>query len=172
VNRRPTRHSRRDIKRAVDILAAGLLFLCCSSMADSFAEPTSSPDLLVSRSRSSFSLTELSVDLGQSRAVKFRTCSDSDGCSACKTSRRKLSTEEVHVLSRLAREAKLFGGRANGLQIDLAFRWLEVHAGSDIAILVMTVNDSFSEPGPRKKLFVKLKALEDEMAASSERRSQ
>ena len=33
-------------------------------------------------------------------------------------------------------------------------------------MLITTLNDSFSEPGPRKKLLAKLKTLEEEMAST------
>lgn len=128
VNRRPTHrhhsHSRKGAKSIIGILALGLLFLCCSSTAYSSTDPTDSPDILVWRSRASFFSTELSVDLGQNRTVKFRTCSDSDGCTACKTSRRTLSTEEAHNLSRLAQAAKLFSGA-----VQLVSTWISPFVG-------------------------------------------
>lgn len=161
VNRRPTHprhsHRRRGTKSIIYILALGLLILCCSSTAYPSAGPSDSPDTLVWRSRTSFSSTELSVDLSQNRVVKFRACSDSDGCTACKASRRTLSAEEAHSLSRLARGAKLFSGRTTGFHVDFSFRWLEVRSGIDIAMLVTTVNRSFSVPAQGKSSWLSSK---------------
>lgn len=111
-------------------------------------------------------MSELSLDFSQNGIVKFRTCPYSGGCSrdACETSQKNLPTEEFQTLMRLARDAKLFSCPANGSQIDFSFRWLEVHAGNNISILVTTLNDSFSEPGPRKELLDRLETLDEKMA--------
>lgn len=116
-------------------------------------------------------MSELSLDFNQNGIVKFRTCPDSGGRSkdVCETSQRKLPKEEFQALTRLARDAKLFGGPTNGGQIDFSFRCLEVHAGKDISILVTTLNDSFSEPGPRKELLNKLETLDEELANHKEK---
>jgi len=52
--------------------------------------------------------------------------------------------------------------------MDFAFRWLEVRARNDIAMLVTTLNDSFSESGPRKELLTRLYALEKELTVPEE----
>jgi hypothetical protein len=48
--------------------------------------------------------------------------------------------------------------------MDFAFRSLEVHARPDVAILVTSVNPSFTEPGARKELLKSLMTLEDELS--------
>lgn len=76
--------------------------------------------------------------------------------------------EELRTLTRLALEAKLFSGRSDGAQLDFAFRWLEVRAQNHIAMLVTSLNDSFSVAGPRKELLSRLFALEKELTVSEE----
>jgi hypothetical protein len=128
-------------------------------------ESAKPPDRLVLRSRSSFSLRELSIDLGPKGLAESRYCAASNSFGGCKipwkTNQRMLTSEERRILARLALEAKLFNGRANGAHVDLAFRWLEVRARSSIAMLVM-------EPGPRKELFARLYALEKDLAGPDE----
>src|SRR4029077_2563621 len=129
------------------------------------------PDMLVLRSESSFSLEILSVDLGPKSIVGLRTCDAPDSFGCCKSpwraSQRRLSSEELRTLTHLAREAKLFSGPSNGGHIDLAFRWLEVRSRNEIAMLMITLNDSFQEPGPRRMLLEKLHYLQSEMMAVS-----
>jgi hypothetical protein len=132
---------------------------------------TNSPDTLVLRSTNLSSLHILTVDLYRKRAVRFRACEELDRLGDCKTvwktQQRELTSGELSIFRRLAREAKLFSGRANGGQLDFGFRSLEVHARNDIAVLVTSLNDSFFQPGPRRDLLLKLQALDAEMASSS-----
>lgn len=140
------------------------------SLALRASTPQDSPDRLVLRSKSSFSLQELSVDLENKGQVELRICESLDRFGACKnwkTSARRLSKQEYEALATLARRADLFGGRSDGAQMDFAYRSLEVQARRYfIAILVTTLNESFTEKGPRKDLLEKLMALEAELTPS------
>lgn len=168
---RQTRPSEKGATRFIGVLVAGAFFLN-GLTAGAALRSIGRPDTLVLRSRSSFSLQELSVDLGRKGVVELRTCAARDSFGGCKaawrTNQRRLAPDELRTLARLALEAKLFGGRANGAHVDWAFRWLEVRARNDIAMLVTTLNDSFSEAGPRKELLARLIALEGELATSKE----
>jgi hypothetical protein len=169
---RQARRSERGAMKLIGLLVVGALFLNELSAAGAALESIKPPDRLVLRSRSSFSLRELSIDLGPKGLVRLQYCAASDSFGGCKTpwktNQRMLTSEERRVLARLALEAKLFSGHANGAHVDLAFRWLEVRARSSIALLVITLNDSFLEPGPRKELFARLYALEKELAGPDE----
>lgn len=148
-------------------LAAGAIVL---SLALRASTPRDSPDHLVLRSKSSFSLQELSVDLGNKGRVELRICESLDRfgtCKSWKTSTRRLSKQEYETLSTMAKRADLFGGRSDGAQMDFAYRSLEVQARQHyIAILITTLNESFTEKGPRKDLLERLRALEAELRSS------
>jgi hypothetical protein len=165
VNSKTTRRNRNGLKELVLFVVLGFL-VGSMSMPISASEPTGIPDKLILWSSSSFFSSRLSVDFGRSRMIKFRNCPEpiESSKNACESRQRILSKEEFRVLSHLALGAKLFSGRTRGWQIDLAFRSLEVHSQDQVEILVITLNDSFSEPGPRRQLLDRLIALEDEMA--------
>jgi hypothetical protein len=172
-NREQTNPSReRGAMKSIRALVVGWLFLNGLSIAGAVPREIGRPDTLVLRSRSSFSLQEFSVDLGRKGVVELRTCAARDSFGGCKvpwrTNQRRLVPEELRTLTRLALEAKLFSGRSNGAHMDFAFRWLEVRSRNDIAMLVTTLNDSFSESGPRKDLLTRLYALEKELTVSEE----
>jgi hypothetical protein len=164
VNSETTRRNRNGLKGIAFCVALALLPSCMSG-ATLASEPTGTPDKLILWNSNSFFTSRLSIDFGRSGMVKFRNCPEpvESSKNVCEKRQRALSKGELEALSRLAREAKLFGGRTRGWQIDLAFRSLEVHAQDQVEILVTTLNDSFSEPGPRRELLDRLIALEQEM---------
>lgn len=168
---RQVHHNERIFLKVIGAVAVGALFLNGLSTVGAAPRSIGNPDTLVLRSVNSFSLRILSVDLRQEGSVGLRTCEAADALGGCKipwrTSQKKLSSKELRALSRLTQEAKLFSGRANGAHIDLAFRWLEVRAHNDIAMLVVTLNDSFWEPGPRRMLLERLNALESQLSGPS-----
>jgi hypothetical protein len=155
-------------------LAICVILMESLTVAGAVRQPTKHPDLLVLRSVSSFSMYILTVNLGQRGSVRIKACENLDQFENCRepwdTSQRLLSKEELMMFKKLSQEADLFGGRANGGHLDLAFRSLEVHARNDVAILVTSLNDSFGTPGPRKELLQRLQKLDSEMAASASKR--
>lgn len=157
----------------IEVLMFSALCLNESSAAGTVLRPIGPPpDTLVLHSTSSFSSRELSVDLGKKGVVGLRVCTKLDHFGSCKvpwiTNQRRLSTVELKVLTQLAINSKLFSGRSNGAHMDLAFRWLEVHARNEITMLVTTLNSSFSAAGPRKDLLKRLYALEKELTVPEE----
>jgi hypothetical protein len=120
---RQIRPSERGAMKFFGALVAGSLFLNGLSIAGAALREIGRPDTLVLRSRSSFSLQELSVDLGRKGVVELRTCAARGSFGGCKipwrTNQRRLASEELRALARLALEAKLFGGHANGGHVDL-----------------------------------------------------
>ena len=130
------------------------------------------PDRLVLRSRSSFVVQELTVDLGPSGSAELRTCDPTDRFGCCKDwqiNQRHLTHQEHASLQDFARRADLFGGHSTGAQIDLAYRTLEVHARDhNLAVLVTTLNDSFTAAGPRRELLKMLIDIEKELESRSE----
>jgi len=159
------RHSESGAMRII-----GVFFVCISFLNVAGASPRAvgAPDTLILTSESSFSSRVLSIDFGSRGVAEVRTCEDIGVSGLCKSpwkiSQRRLSAKEVQEFSRLTQEAKLFEGRSTGGHIDWAFRWLEVRSRNEIAMLVVTLNSSFSEPDARKRLFEKLAFLEDQLS--------
>jgi hypothetical protein len=171
VNRQVPRSKRVAMNKLLSALVAGTLFLNGLSSVSAAPKSIERPDKLVLRSENAFSSRILSVDLGPKSVVELRSCDAPDSLGCCKspwrTSQRRLSPEELRALAHLALEAKLFSGPSNGGHIDLNFRWLEVRSRNEIAMLVVTLNDSFLEPGPRRMLLERLHNLQSEMMAAS-----
>lgn len=148
----------------------GAFIVCMLFLTEAGASPRAvgRPDALILTSESSFSSSVLSIDFGLNGIAEVRTCEDVQASGLCKSpwkiTQRRLSAKEVQEFSRLTQEAKLFEGRSTGGHIDWAFRWLEVRSKNDIAILVVTLNSSFSEPGPRRRLLEKLSILENQLS--------
>src|SRR4051812_33550272 len=95
---RQARRSERGAMKIIGLLVAGALFLNELPAAGAALEPIKPPDRLVLRSRSSFSLRELSIDLGPKGLVGLRDCAASDSFGGCKTlwktSQRMLTSDE------------------------------------------------------------------------------
>jgi hypothetical protein len=130
------------------------------------ADTKEAPDRLVLRSKSSFSLKELTVLLGtEGSLAELRICESLDRFGSCKVqwraATRVLAKGELDALARMARQAQLFGGRSDGAQMDFAYRSLEVSARRHyLAVLITSLNESFSEDGPRKELLKRLIDIE------------
>lgn len=171
VSSRTHRTSRGVVSLAAAYLTAALFSSLSATAAAAATNPGHGPDRITLHSSSSFSLQELSIDFRSQITARLQVCDSVDRFRKCstawKTTERRLSAREVKDLKSLSREADLFTGNMSGGQLDLAFRWLEVHAGSEVAMLVTSLNNSFSEPGPRKELLTRLKALEKELGASA-----
>jgi hypothetical protein len=152
-------------------LLVSAVFLSRLASASESHKSIERPEMLVLKSESSFALRILSVDLGSKSIVGLRSCDAPDYFGCCKSPwrafQRRLSPEELRTLLHLAQEAKLFNGQSKGGHIDLAFRQLEVHSGNEIAVLMVTLNDSFQEPGPRRMLLERLHALQSELIEAS-----
>jgi hypothetical protein len=158
------------MKTSLGFLVVGALFLTGLSSASGVPNRSSDRTSLYSGARMPLR-RGYSVDLGPKSIVDFRSCDAPDPFGCCKspwrTAQRRLSPEELKTLAHLALESKLFSGPSNGGHIDLNFRWLEVRSRNEIAMLMVTLNDSFLEPSPRRMLLERLHRLQTEMMAVS-----
>lgn len=161
-------HNKMNVEKTIGALIAAAL-LCGVSAIGAVRASDKQPDKLVLQSSSSFSSQAFSVDLRANGVAKLRSCEALDASGNCKgpwrVAKRRVSAQERSSLARLASEANLFGGNTTGGQLDLAFVWLEVHSGYEIAILVTSLNDSFLVPGPRRQLLDALEVLKKQIAS-------
>jgi hypothetical protein len=124
-------------------------------------------DNLVLRSKTADELRELTVDLHSGGARLFiwdltavdRPCGARSGGPV----NQQLRASELRELVDAAGKADLFGGQTTGGEIRSAFRVIEAHASSEIAVLVVSLNDSFVRPGARANLFNSLDRIERRM---------